>query len=290
MIWLLRLLWAALPVTAGTVLADAADGWPSGPTAVGASLAWATWGVVLFALFVPRPLSLTVARVGTPSAAVVIVVVAFRADTAVGLEIVAVVEAAATAALVWSATFAETCAQAVAYGDERRFPLRTPPGLLVGPVPLAVAVVAVGVSAGPLLLGGGRWVLGAVVTALGLPVAFAAGRSLHGLSVRWVVLVPNGLVVADPMTLAEPALVTHRQIAQIGRAPARADGETALVDLRLGAVARSVRIDLTAPVTLVPRARRGQTLTPKDASALLVAPQRDTELGSVYTQRRPRRV
>ncbi|MEZ5170845.1 MAG: hypothetical protein R3A49_08890 [Acidimicrobiia bacterium] len=290
MIWLLRVLWAALPVTAGTVVADAADGWPSGVAVVAASLAWAAWGAVVLALFVPRPLALTVARIGAPAATVAVALAAFRADTASAVEVVAVVEAGAAAVLVWSAFFARACADAVAYGDERRFPLRTPPGLLLGPVPVAVALVAAGVSSGPLLLGDRRWALGAVVTVAGLAVAFAAGRSLHGLSLRWVVLVPNGLVVVDPMTLAEPPLLTHAQIARIGRAPVRVDGGTDVMDLRLGAVARSVRIDLSEPATLMPRVRRHRTLTPTDASALLVAPLGGPELGDVYAHRRPRRV
>lgn len=290
MIWLLRVLWAALPVTAGAVVADAIDGSPTGLTAVGASLAWAAWGVVLFAVFVPRPISLTVARVGAPSAVGAIAIAAFCADTALVVVAAAVVEAGVAAALVWSSFFAEVCAGAVAYGDERRFPLRTPPGLLLGPVPVAIALVAAGVSSGPLLLGDAQWVLGAAVTAVGLPLAFAAGRSLHGLSVRWIVLVPNGLVVVDPMTIAEPVLLTHRQIAQIGRAPARDDGDGTVADLRLGAVARSVRIDLSAPATLMPRARRKRTLTPMNASTLLVAPLRGAELGDVYAHRRPGRV
>ena len=69
----------------------------------------------------------------------------------------------------------------MAYGDEIRFPLRIPLSLFLGPVPLAVLLIAAGVSAGPLLLADGRYVVGVVATVVGLPIAAALARSLHAL-------------------------------------------------------------------------------------------------------------
>ncbi len=252
--------------------------------------AWIGWGVVILGLFLVRPPSLTATRIGAPVAVAVTAVVAFTDDSSAALIGVTLVQALAATALAWSVPFSLLCAQSVAYGDERRFPLRTPPGLFVGPIPVAVALVGVGVAAGPLMLGDGRWLLGSCVTVVGVALAAAATRSLHVLATRWIVLVPAGVVVVDPMTLAEPVLLTHSSLASLAPAPPRVDPGVDIVDLRLGAVARSLRIDLSSPAALARRPRRRRPLTTTDVTALLVAPVRPDALCDTYTQRQAGRV
>ena len=87
------------------------------------------------------------------------------------------------------------------YGDERRFALRVPTALVFGPVPLAGIGAVAAPIAGPLLLAAEQWLAGALVLAIGVPVAVVSVRALHGLARRWVVLVPAGLVLHDPHAL-----------------------------------------------------------------------------------------
>ena len=88
----------------------------------------------------------------------------------------AVVSCAVAAVLALSAPVAQAAGNAIAYGDEVRFPLRTPLSLFLGPVPLAVALIGAGVSVGPLLVADGRYVAGIPVTIVGFAVAFACSR------------------------------------------------------------------------------------------------------------------
>ena len=75
-----------------------------------------------------------------------------------------------------------------------------------------------GATAGPLLLAHRRWTAGAVITAVGLPVAALAAHTLFRLARRWLVFVPNGLVVHDHLAVAEPLPLGRRSIASIGPA------------------------------------------------------------------------
>jgi hypothetical protein len=156
------------------------------------------------------------------------------------------------------------------YGDERRLPLRPPALLLLGPVPLAWAVCVAGVVAGPLLVADGRWLVGVPVTLAGLALAAGAARALHGLARRWLVLVPAGLVVHDPLTLVEPVLCTRRLVARLHAAPA----DTTALDLTAGARGLALQVDLTEAV---PAARRQPAGEPVELVSFLVAPSRPGE-------------
>ena len=88
---------------------------------------------------------------------------------------------------------------------------------------MAWAVLVAAVTAGPLLLAARLWVAGALLTALGAALAIVTARALHGLSERWAVLVPAGLVLHDPMTVTDPFLLPpRRHRAPRARPPRRA--------------------------------------------------------------------
>ncbi len=84
-----------------------------------------------------------------------------------------------------------------------------------------------------LLLAGGRWVVGGIVAVVGCFAAAVAGRALHGLARRWLVVVPAGLVIHDPL-LAWPTRCCSsvRRSLALGPAPAEADDA---LDLTSGA-------------------------------------------------------
>src|SRR5204862_4002045 len=128
-------------------------------------------------------------RVVAPTFAVLAVVMAATGSADAARAAVALVAAVVAAVLVIAlpaVSFA--CANAVAYGDERRHPLRTPPVLWLGPLPAAPLLVAAGLAGGPLLLADGRIVTGTIALVVGFLVAALAARSLHSLSGRWAVL------------------------------------------------------------------------------------------------------
>ena len=253
-LWCARVAWVLLPVTAGGALADAISGWPVGPSRTATVMLWIAWSVGLLALLAPRPVGCTLLRVVAPVAVVCAVGSITSATTA--SSIVAVASTVAAAALALSAPVVTAAGNALAYGDEQRFPLRIPTVLLLGPVPLAVAAIAAGVTVGPLLLADADILAGAVLTAAGLPLAFFVFRALHALSPRWLVIVPAGLTFVDPLTLGEPTLVRREEIEGVARVPA-APVQGAL-DLRLGTIVGGVVVALTEPVPFARRRGRSR--------------------------------
>jgi hypothetical protein len=257
-LWLVRVAWATLPVTAGPAAGDALAKWSTPPQTVAEVLLWAAWAVSLVALLAPHPIGLTTVRVvgSTFVALALVVVITGKADGAsAAVALVAALVAGVLVVGLPAVSFA--CANGIAYGDERRHPLRTPPALWLGPLPAAPLFVSAGIASGTLLLADGRVVVGVVVLVVGLPLAALAARSLHSLSARWAVLVPAGLVVVDAMTLTDPVLFTRERIASLRPMTRREQPSVDAVDLRLGARGGSVAMSLDRATELV-RARRGR--------------------------------
>jgi hypothetical protein len=241
----------------GAALADA-----SRPVQlVAAAGLWTAWGAVVLALLVPRPLGLTALRVVAPAGLVAVVAAAVAGHpSAVGVTAAAVAAIAAMAAEV-----ATDFAKGAAYGDETRHPLRAPGPLLLGPLPLAWALTVAGATAGPLLLAARSWVSGALATVVGLPLAWFLARSIHTLSRRWVVFVPAGLVIHDPMTLRDPVLFT-RQTVEVLR-PAPADSDSLDLTERAPGLALELVLREKVPMTLM---RPGHRFGEEGASARLL--------------------
>lgn len=282
-LWVLRVAWASLPLTAGGALAQTADSWSSPVRLVAEALAWATWVCVLVAVGAPRPLSLSVVRTAVPIATVAILVAAVNADgwqrwTAAVAILVACV-------LALSPGFAVRAVDGASYGDERRVPLRIPPGLFFGPLPLAVVVIGAGVVSGPVLVAARAWVIGVVALAVGLPAALVAARAVHALSARMVVLVPAGLVLADPSTINDAVLFRRETVRAIVPLDADSNIDRGL-DLRLGARRGSVGVELSpdADAVHVRRGRRDSEAV--DATAVLCAIVRSDDFLALAASRR----
>jgi hypothetical protein len=252
---LLRLAWVTLPVTAGSVAADAMRPWDATSRVTAEVLLWLVWVVVLVALLAPRPVGLTAVRTGTPLAFVAVALGVATGRASTFASIVALVATGACWVLAAIPPFARTCAQGAAYGDEQRFPLKVPPALFLGVLPLAVLAVGAGIAAGPLFLADGQIVVGIVCLVVGFPLAFVLVRSLHLLSRRWAVLVPAGFVIADPMTLSDPILFPREHILGLGPADPKVRPPPDAADLRLGAATGSLALLLDDDVDLYRRAR-----------------------------------
>ncbi len=281
-LWCSRVTWALMPVTTGSAFADATQGWSRGPARLAAILLWVTWAAALFALFAPRPWGLTLVRVVAPCAFACAVL--SSASTSAASAALALAGSGIAAILALSAPVASATANALAYGDEQRFPLRIPLPLLLGPLPGAVLLVGLGATSGPLLLADGRYAVGALATVVGLSVAALLVRALHPLACRWFVLVPAGIAIADPLTLTEPVLVRREHIASLRRTAVSALPADAL-DLRLGTLAGGIVIDLSEPVEFGRRRGRAnaEVVTPRQLAVAVV--RADAAIAQARTRR-----
>ena len=276
--WAVRVLWVALPFTVGGVLGDALAAASRPVQVVATAGLWLAWAVGLVATAVALPLSLTALRVLGPA----VVAAALAAALGGHGSALAVGWAAVTAAWVFAPPLGAICVNGPAYPNERRFLLRLPAALLFGPLALAWAVTVVGISAGPLLLAARQWILGGLLTVLGLPAAALLLKGLHNLSRRWAVFVPAGLVLHDPLTLVDPVLVRRPSITRMGLAAAN----TPALDLSQRAPGLAVEIDSREDIDLAlvrPGKRLGETVK---ATRVLLTP---TRPGAVLAEAKRRR-
>jgi hypothetical protein len=238
-----------------------------------------TWAAVMVALAVPATVSLTVARMLVPFAPLAAAIDAVAGSPA-NRWAPLLAAGVAVAGLVLSADFGRAFAQGSAYGDEERFPLRPPVAIAatslvlwcVGSAavfwgaladhPVAVSVAAVIVGAGVLVL---------------------LGRAAHQLSRRFLVFVPAGLVVHDPMVLADNVMLPRDSVRQI----ALAEAGTTATDCT-GQTA-GMAVEITArepqPVALAGRAGRAASVGHVTA-AILVAPSRPGDFLAAARRRR----
>lgn len=275
-VWCARAAWILLPLTAGAALGDAVSDWADATARTMVVLAWAAWTFGLLALLAPRPWGLTGLRIVAPALVVGMIV---GAPDATGVGRFGLPHALLAAFLVLGAPVAAATANALAYGDEVRHPLRIPAPLLLGPVPLAAIGVSIAVTTGPLLVAAGRTPVGFVASIIGGAVAVVLVRSLHALSRRWFVLVPAGITFVDPLTLTEPTLVRHADIVGVKQVPAGPPPGPAL-DLRLGTPWSAVAIGFTAPQPFTRRRGRDRAeVVEADAVVVSVVGARRLALG-----------
>ena len=277
--WVVRLFWVGLPFTAGPALGAALDD-ASRPVQLVASIGlWAAWAVGVAATFVPLPVSLTALRVLAPAS----LAAGAAAALAGHASALALAWSGAAAGWIFHPDWGARCVNGPAYPNERRFLLRCPGTLLFGPLALAWALAMCGVAAGPLLLAAKQWLLGAVLTVIGLPFAAVLLRGMHDLSRRWAVTVPAGLVLHDPLTVVDPVLLRRQSVTRLRPAIAGTDA----LDLTRGALGLTLELELGEPVTVnvtKPRVAGGEATT---CTALLFTP---TRPGAVLDEARSRRL
>ena len=244
--WILRIVWLLQPLAFVPLLGDASATMASTGQMVMAAIAWAGWAAVLFATFVPSTVSITVGRLLAPTLPVAAVVAAFGAPVA-GWKVAVGVAAAMLAVIVWfSGETGMALAQGSAYGAEQRFPLKPPVPFLV-PMIVSWIVIAASAVAGVVYLGNERWVVGVALVVLATAAGRFLGPRFHQLSRRWLVVVPAGLVVHDPLLLVENALFRVVDLASVHLAPAG----TEAADLTGGTAGVPVEIVLREMDTVV---------------------------------------
>jgi hypothetical protein len=292
--WATAIIWLTLPLLAGPSLAGALD--PCSPAIQRTATIglWSFWAVGLLASLVPSTVSLTVVRILAPASLAAtgwaVLASAERADATASMALAAT---SLAAVIALSAFVGDRFVNGSSYGDERRMPLRAPGALLLGPIQLTWFAVVAGVSAGPLLLAAHSWIPGAVALVVGWAAAVVGLRALHGLSQRWLVFVPAGVVVVDRMVLTDALLVQRQRVRAIGIVPAEPVGDPTAAtdtDLTAGGLGPRLRIELSTPELIVPaasRLRRSDPIEPYEVSAVLVVPSRP---GWALTEARVRRL
>jgi hypothetical protein len=286
-VWLLRVAWITLPLTAGPAAAASLDAWSDGPRIAGAVLLWCAWALGLLATLAPRPITLTMLRVVAPAFVIGAVLAALDGEASTLATVAAIVATIVCSFLASGHDIASAAANAIAYGDEQRYPLRVPPALFLGPLPLARLLTMAGVVAPVLLLADGRIVVGVAALLVGTGLVYVLGRSLDSLSRRWAVLVPAGFVVVDPLSLADPTLFLREHVRHVAPEPPTAAPDGVL-DLRLGAGAGSVsvRFDEAVDLTRAARGRHGGA-TVSTAEIMVAVVRRDEMLRKAAERRLP---
>lgn len=266
---------AALPAAAWVMIA--VFGWP----VVGASapaeglqrtivlaVAIVVWIVGAAAVSVPSVPSLTVARVLAPAVAVGSVVGWLASADHVNASITSAAAIVAVG-VIMSGEFGRTWVQSSAYGDEERFPLRPPSTFLVASVVvwlLATACMLIGLVA---IETTARLAAPALIAAVAL---FALGfPRWHRLSRRWLVLVPAGVVVHDPLVLSETAMWRRHLVS----GATLASSDTGAADLSGPAAGHLIELSFEEPTTVVlTDGRRNPLGTAIHLTAGLLAPSR----------------
>jgi hypothetical protein len=169
------------------------------------SWGWALWVVTAVALLVPSPLSLTAMRCISPVA----VVASFAAVSPIS------VFASLVALIIgFSPLFADLMVQGGAYGEEKRFALKTPvPQML--PTVIAWSILSFSLIGGTLYTTSEQFVIGVPLLVVGAVLATRVPKLLHRHSRRWLVIVPAGIVVHDHLVLAETVMSPRSKIASL---------------------------------------------------------------------------
>ena len=182
-----------------------ADDSPTATSIAYVSWGWALWLVTAVALLVPSPLSLTAMRCISPIA----VIASFGAVSppSIFASLVALI-------IGFSPLFADVMVQGGAYGEERRFALKTPvPQML--PTVIAWSILSFSLIGGTLLTTDEQFAVGIPLLVIGVILATRVPKLLHRHSRRWLVIVPAGIVVHDHLVLAETVMSPRSKIASL---------------------------------------------------------------------------
>lgn len=261
-----RAAWLALAVVPGAL-----DG--GGASALSVWMVWAAWAAVALSVLLAHPVSLTTCRFVVPLLTLhsAWILADAGSDATWGAVVGAVIHVAVTA-VVFTSAYGATHAQAAAYGHERRHLLRPPVSVILPVVLLWVSVAAaaaVAVHADALVTAG---VAAAVFVVL---LGFSLRRGVV-LARRWLVFVPAGIAVHDPLVLRDTFMVRNHDV----RALQPVSSGTEAFDATCTTWGAPLELVLSHPhdVSLSQfGARVSRTLDRLHVTSLLVAPSRPNE-------------
>ncbi len=209
---------------------------------------WSLWAVVLLSILVPASSSLTALRLTAPAHLVTTLMV----TSVGGFDMLSAIALALGAVVVVSSASGEIGTyfiQSSAYGDEHRFPLRCPrPHLVV--VILAWSTWFATAAIGSILLAAGVEI-GSISTAIALAGFVVLPRRFHRYARRWLVSVPAGLVIHDPVVLTETVMFPKRLITDVDSTSGHFASDDAPFDLSGGIRSSGIVIRLADPETVI---------------------------------------
>ena len=281
--WAARAAWLLVAVLGGQAIGGALEERTRPVQLVGTVGAWIGWALGAGALAVTGLVPLTLVRTVVPASLVIAgAAVLFGAEP--GQTVSLVVPALIATAFVGSAELGRVYIQSSAYGDERRFGLRPPIGYLAAAAASWLAT-AVAVVVAPLAWAANAWIVAAATSAVAIAGLVVLPVRWHQLSRRWLVLVPAGVVVHDPVVLNDTLMLPAGTVASVtlGRP---VFGPDSAADLTGPTPGVAIEIALTGPTTAVLAATpRNPTGTAIHLSALIVSP---TRPGAVIAAARER--
>ncbi len=283
-LWLLRIAWMVLPLVAGPNFADALNERSTALRTTASLELWAAWALVVVALMIPSILSLVVIRViaiGAPIACAGALINVEHIDAKGGPLGLGVSLAIAIVAL--SPQLGEISINAGAYGDERRFMLRAPGALFLGPIQIAWLFLVLGITTGPLVLSDGQWVLGGIAVVVGLAISVLLTRSFYLLCQRWIVFVPAGVVLKDHHAVLDPVLFRRSEIELLHPAP----GDSDALDLTSHSPGLALELRLNDKIPMMRVMPGRQPAQPGKTARLLFTP---TRPGAVLSTAKERRI
>jgi len=217
--WVLRVVWVLQPLAFVPLLDASMATLPTTGRVIAAGIAWAAWAVVLLVTLVPSTVSITVGRLLAPLSPVV-AIVAGLASSVSGVRLAVALGASVVAVLVWfSGEVGLVLAGGSAYGAEQRFPLKPPVPYLLPMVVCWIVLAGLAVC-GAVLVANELWIVGVLLLVACGVGSWFLGPRFHQLSRRWLVVVPAGLVVHDPLLLVENALFRVVDLSAVHLAPA----------------------------------------------------------------------
>lgn len=250
---LLQVVWSLGPLALGWLVFDTSESAPGGSSGIASiaaeMLIFTAWSGGIVAVVRLRPTNLVYLRAAGGSGIVwggVAIASGFEAGAiALGWGLTVLI-------LSFSPQVTIEAASRDSAPRERRFPLALPAGLLAFMVVPSTLVAGAGLGFIP------AWLLGARPTGtrlLFVLIALVASPvilvSLNRLSRRWLVVVPSGVVLHDPMLLAETYRLTPEEIAWVEFAPPkwrRIAAEEKVADATAGCATRPLIIVLGKPM------------------------------------------
>lgn len=287
--WLCRALWLSLPLLLGDVFTARLSDASTTTTVVWQVFLWSVWLAAGIASLVQVPTALTIVRMMVPMAPVLGAVWWLTSDTdqrAGLLGVAGLLVALVLVPLVMSADVGSDFIDGASYGDERRVGLNPPVFVLVGPVQLLWLLATVPVLVAVTLFASERWVAGLLVAVVAVLADWYSFRLLNRLSQRCLVLVPAGMTLVDPLSLAEPTLFRRDDIVRLGPAVVGADEGESVADLTVGAPGLVVSVDFTRKLSIVPTPARGRVADPVEVASVLLVPSRPGRLLTMAEGRR----
>ena len=268
-LWVTRVLWLAMIALVPLAISSAARGRSALAENVLVTACWVVAGVVVVALVVCGPIGLTTTRMLAPTS-VPIAGAALVLDASALRGIAALATATLVTLSAFTAETGEAMVQVSAYGDERRLPLRVPAAMQL-PIAVSWLLWCATSFVGVLLLAAHSMIVGIGVLAVAGVLTWLVGQRLHRFSCRWLVSVPAGLVVHDPVVLAETLMVLRPNVDHVRLALA----DTKAADLTGPAAGHALEITVREMVQVVlaaaPKNPKGTAI---HAQSVLIAPSR----------------